>query len=185
MRAAALLSCALWVAVGCKSAEEKCEEARVSAEHAWQAQVDAHTRARKASVAAQAEAKTKLLREVEPRLSAAAIDAATKRYDRGTDAWLRAFQASQNSLCASDPDCAQLTRENVQAQEDQVDLAEKIATEQAALSAIRKTPDAMKQAAAAVIPDVANPALGVAKQASEAAYTECKDVKPAPPKPLP
>jgi hypothetical protein len=167
-----------FAAAGCKSAEEECEEARVTAEQAWQSVIDTHEMTRTASIAAQAEAKTKLVREVEPRLSDKAAQGASARYDRSSDAWQRAFESTRNALCAEDPECAQLKRENAQAQAVQEDLAEKLATERLALEAIRKTPDDMRRTAMAVIPDTANDALKGARKASDAAAETCKDVPP-------
>lgn len=166
--------------IACKSAEEECEEARVNAERGWQQMIDTHMKAHSASVAAQTEATTRLIRDIEPRLSAAAEQAATQRYDRGTDAWQRAFIASQNALCSAEPECSQIKRENAAAQAAQEELVEKLVSERAALAAVRQAPARMKEAAKQVTPDVKDAALQGAKQASEAAYEACKDITAAP-----
>jgi hypothetical protein len=173
-----LLLTALLAACACASAEDKCEEARALAESSWQAVIDSHEKARKASVAAQGEATTRLAREIQPRFSAPAAQAASARYDRNTDAWQRAFDASRNAMCAQDPECTQLKRENAQAQAAQVELAEKLESERAAHDAVRKTADEMKRLAATAYPDTANAALQAARKASEAAFAACNGLPP-------
>ena len=171
-----LALCSLKSLSGCKSQAEKCDAARTNAEQAWRIYVTALASARAAALATQADTKSKLTGQVEARLSDASARAASQRYDRGTDAWQRAYQANQSAACAGDSECAQLKQANANAIEQTDDLMHKLPLARAGLAALRGDAEAIKRAAAAVTPEQGNAPLQKAKLASDAAYRACKDL---------
>ncbi len=177
----AALSWALLTTVAvpaCKSAEDKCTLAQNAAEQAWQMQLtDLQAQAKQAR-AAQASSETKLIKEIEPRLAQAAEKAASARYNRDDDAWMRAYKANQNAACARDPECARTKQTNAEAKDKQQNLVPKLMAVQAALATVRGAADKAWQAAQAVMPELGNQLLDTAKQHSAAAYAACKDLKP-------
>lgn len=168
--------CALCILTGCKSAEEKCELARTSAEQAWRAYIASMESAQADALATQADAKSKLAGPIEARLSEAAARAASQRYDRSTDAWQRAYQANQSAACANDPECTQLKDANAEAIDRAGDLARKLPQARSALNALRADAQSAQRSAAEITPEQGNTPLQNAKLGSAAVLTACKDL---------
>jgi hypothetical protein len=171
-------ACLLAGAVSCKSAEENCALAQAAAEQAWQAQLTTLQKQSNDARETQANSETKLIKEIEPRLAQAAAQEASARYDRNSNAWMRAYQASQSSACARDAECARTRQSNAEAKEKQQDLAPKLSAVLAVLAAIRSPAEAAKQAVDAVVPEFGNAQIDAAKQLSARAYEACKNVRP-------
>ncbi len=159
---------------GCDSAEEKCKKAQSAAQRAWQDYVGDLDDARRAAIARQAEAHTRLSGDIERRLGPAAQKAADARYNRSTsEAWVRAYESSFNAACTQDPECARLRRDNVEAKAVMEDLDERLGYANAAVQAASGLAQAANAAAKAVILHPENPAVKAAQALSLESYERC------------
>ncbi|HEX2678205.1 MAG TPA: hypothetical protein VHM19_16235 [Polyangiales bacterium] len=173
------LVCATVVALAaCKSAEQKCAEARGTANAAWDGAIsfanDGVTRAK----AVRSKAELTITREIEPRISNAAMAAAAAQYDRNTDAFQRAYVAAQSALCLADKQCTQVKHEDAEARDQQHDLEALLASIRGVLDAMPRDPALAKQLSDAIVVDE-NVLLDTAKKQTVAMFNVCKDVAPA------
>ena len=165
----------------CKSAEEKCAEARASAGTAWAGYIDPLTSEHKAASETIKEAHRTLKATVEPRIGEAANKLADQRYIPGTEGWSRGRVVVFDQLCQQDGQCAKLKHDIADAQNKLVDLDERLAPALAARKALEGNASGAKAAADNAIIDPERPALKLAQAASAEAEAVCEGVPLAPP----
>jgi hypothetical protein len=160
---------------GCKDAQEKCEDARVAAERSWGDYIAALEAAHAQAVAVQAKSKLSMTREVEPRISARASQAASARFERGVDGWHRAFVAAQAEECTKDALCTQLRHDEAVARDTQAELEAKLRPAKLALTGVRSSAERARDSADVVTPDPDDARVATAKRSSAAVYETCHD----------
>jgi hypothetical protein len=169
--------------LGCKSAQEKCDEALAAAETGWQGYVGALERALAQAKAMESDSQAKLVGDVSKRLSPLAQARATERYDPGSAAWLRAQESTWNELCTADSECASLKERSAEAKVAQRDLSERLLPARAALDAVRGPIDAAQRASEAAIVHVEYPQLKAAQALTTEAVERCRDLPQSSAKP--
>jgi hypothetical protein len=170
------LAAALCLLVGCESAEEKCAKARNAAHDGWAAYVSALEGVREATVKGQADGHKQLTTVVEPRLMPEAQKLADTRYDRSSEAWLRASKTAFTELCSKDAECSTLRDARVQANATLEDVNERLPLAIAARDATRRAVDAAESASKAAIVDPDRPAWKAAQQLTLALREQCEGV---------
>jgi len=170
------LAAALYLLAGCESAQEKCAKARSAAHDGWAAYVSALEAVRDATTKTQADVHHKLTTVVEPRLMPEAQKLADSRYDRSTEAWLRASKTAFTELCAKDAECSGLRDQRVQANAALEDVNERLPLAIAARDATRREVSAAESASKAAIIDPERPALKAAQQLTLALAEQCEGV---------
>ncbi|MFI5309549.1 MAG: hypothetical protein ACHQ53_19490 [Polyangiales bacterium] len=176
-----LAMCCALLALGtgaCKSAAQKCAEARAAAHTGWNAYVTALEGAQKAALQAQSESHRKLSSEIEHRLGPAVQKLADARYPRSSSAWLRAYQSAYHDACARDPECSALTERGIQAKATLDDFRDRLPLAKAALEASDGAAETASSAAKAAIVHPDYPQLKKAQLLSATAYQRCKDLPP-------
>jgi hypothetical protein len=172
-----LFACALGVCLvlGCKSRQQRCDEAREAAIHAWVGYTEALESARQKALTTQRDARAKLSGEIEPRLAPAAQKLADGRYDHSNSAWLRAYQSAYHEACAKDAECARLTHDSAEATTALEDLQERLVLARAAREIATGDPARAQKASQAVIVHPEYPQLKLAQQLTETTYKLCTD----------
>jgi hypothetical protein len=169
--------------IGCQSAAEKCSKAQAAAGTAWAAYVKQLESVRAQALATQGAAHRKLIDEVDKRLAPEAQKAADGRYDRSSEAWLRAYRSSFDAVCTRDAQCRGLRRQEVESTATIADLTERLGPATAAASAARGLAAAAKRTSEAVILHLEYPQVKAAQQLTLEAYERCKDLPPPVSKP--
>jgi hypothetical protein len=166
--------------LSCKSAEEKCGEARAAATAAWSAYIDPLESEHKAASDAIKSSHTTLKASVEPRLSETANKIADQRYIPGTEGWSRGRAVVFDELCRKDSECAKLKHDIHDGENTVKDRAERLPPARAARKALEGNANGAKAAADAAIIDPERPALKLAQAASAEAQAACEGVPATP-----
>jgi hypothetical protein len=162
--------------LSCKSAEEKCAEARAAATTAWSAYIDPLETEHAAAHVTIKSAHTTLKASVEPRLGEAANTIADQRYIPGTEGWSRGRAVVFDDLCRKDSECAKLKHGIHDAENTIKDHDERLGPARAARKALAGSASGAKAAADAAIIDPERPALKLAQAASAEAELACEGV---------
>jgi len=168
-----VVTLALWA---CESAQKKCAKANDSAAGAWAAYVGQLESVRDRAVAVQSASHKRLIDQVDKRLEPQAQTAADARYDRSSEAWLRAYRSSFDALCTKDAECADLKQKQAEAIAVMEDFNERLPLAIAAAKAAHGPPDEAKRTSEAVILHPEYPQVKAAQQLSLDAYERCKDL---------
>jgi hypothetical protein len=126
----------LWFAAGCEGAEARCKRGRKAAQDAWQGYIQALEQAVERAQRQHDRAQQEIHGELHDKISPEAQAKADARYDRGSSAWTRAFEANLNEACDDDPRCAQLQAQSLDAQTLLRDFADRVPAAKRALEAI-------------------------------------------------
>lgn len=120
-----VLSCLILVGTACKSAEERCHEAQVEAQHAWDDYLAALNARNAVVTAAQAKAKN-ATREISKKIDAIASEETHRLYDPGA-AWQRHYQVAFTQACRRDPVCADLEKDTARVNGEAATIEKRIA----------------------------------------------------------
>lgn len=173
MLAAMLAICA------CESAIKKCAKANDAAASAWAAYVGELESVRDRAVSVQGASHKRLIDEVDKRLAPQAQQAADARYDRSSEAWLRAYRSGFDGLCTKDAECAGLKQKQAEASAVIEDFNERLPLATAAATAAHGPAAAARKASEAVLLHPEYPQVKAAQELSLDAYDHCKDLPPA------
>jgi hypothetical protein len=167
-------------ASACTSDAERCAHASHVAVETWQAYANTLQSGIDEARAHQAESQAKLSLEIEPRLAKDAVDAASARYDRASDAFMRAYQAHQAAACDRDAACKKYKSQAIVAGHRLEDLVPRLAAVKAVMSALEGKATRAEQAkslADAIAPESGNALLTTAKAQSDAAFEPCQKAR--------
>jgi hypothetical protein len=162
----------------CKSAGEKCEEARAAAATAWTAYIDELST--KVAVAKETikTGHSTLKGSVEPRMSEEATKLANQRYIPSTEGWSRGRGVILLELCEKDAECKKLKHDIADAENTVRDLEERIGPASAARAALEGRAAGAKSAAAQAIIDPERAGLKAAQAASTVTEEACAEWTP-------
>ncbi len=161
----------------CTSDAERCAQTSQAAIESWQAYANTLQAGIDEARAHQSESQAKLSLEIEPRLAKGAVEAASARYDRASDAFMRAYQANQAAACDKDAECKKYKSQAVRAGDRLEELSPKLEAVRAVMAALAgkaKQAERAKSLADAIAPESGNALLAAAKVQSEAAFEPCQ-----------
>lgn len=180
-----LLLLTAWVVLsssGCKSAQQKCTEARAATDSAWTGYVGL-LEGEQAKAKALILENQRALQTLDARIGELAKTASDKLYAPGSDAWLRGYHVAFNDQCTKDPRCSSLKQGIAEAKAAIEDLEERVTLARAATAAMVGDLAQAKAASAACILDVTRPGLKAAQATMLELEERCADLPPPAPDP--